>query len=410
MRDLQIACHRVGMHPQVDEAVGEARGGARRGAQQVGERSRRRAGNAARWCSCSIDASTDATSAGTRRALARAVIAATGFCLCGIADDPPAVFGDLPDLGGRQPPHIVGDLPISLPPRRRHRQAAPAGCDRCARARARAVARVRRRGRRPRRSRAGRARPGCPRPRRTAPAAPTPAATPGAGCGAAPTADAATAPNVVGNACWPSVRATIGVSRWVRARSAHARSRSGRSRAVPARSSSTRAVSRMSWLVAPRCTCAGGTSGCNAASADRSTDQRDHRVAAGHRRRAERGPGQARITGLAQDSDHRVDTGGRALRDHPHRGLRRASAASTVSRASTHDASPSTAAAPDAPKIGSKSSPRVPDTGLLRTVGDGCRVRFYQGGPGYSVKNGVSPEPASCTRSRRGSRRRYGPR
>ena len=68
---------------------------------------------------------------------------------------------------------------------------------------------------------------------------------------------AALKPNVVGTACWSSVRAAIGVSRWRRASPAQSSSTalSSWSTIASARfATSIAALSMMSWLVAPKCT------------------------------------------------------------------------------------------------------------------------------------------------------------
>ena len=75
---------------------------------------------------------------------------------------------------------------------------------------------------------------------------------------------AAFRPNVVGTACWVSVRPTMRVSRWVRARCARAlpvAARSAATRARPSRATTIRAVSRTSWLVSPRWTPDAASSG-----------------------------------------------------------------------------------------------------------------------------------------------------
>ena len=74
---------------------------------------------------------------------------------------------------------------------------------------------------------------------------------------------AALSPNVVGTACWVSVRATIGVSRWLSARRrapACARSLEA-SGPTASRAPSMSAVSTTSWLVRPRCSHA-AAAGC----------------------------------------------------------------------------------------------------------------------------------------------------
>ena len=65
---------------------------------------------------------------------------------------------------------------------------------------------------------------------------------------------AALPPNVVGSACWSSVRATIGVARWFSASEAQAeltRATSASTSSSARRLTSIAAVSTMSWLVAP---------------------------------------------------------------------------------------------------------------------------------------------------------------
>ena len=84
-------------------------------------------------------------------------------------------------------------------------------------------------------------------------------------------------PNVVGAASWPRVRPDIRVDACVRASrtsaSAH-RSRPADSAAVASAASIISAVSRMSWLVAPRCT-------QRAASSSRAATSRVSQAASG---------------------------------------------------------------------------------------------------------------------------------
>ena len=79
-------------------------------------------------------------------------------------------------------------------------------------------------------------------------------------------------PNVVGTACWVSVRAAITVPLWrvIRAASRSAWPRmSVRSPATASWAISISAVSSTSWLVRPRCSQA--AAGCSSSSAERSS-------------------------------------------------------------------------------------------------------------------------------------------
>ena len=112
---------------------------------------------------------------------------------------------------------------------------------------------------RPRPPRSRRTRPGCRRRRRAARAGPRPPRPGARTARRTPRSQfAARRPTVVGTACCVSVRAA---ATWLRCarrelrRGRRSRFRSDASSSAPApRATSTSAVSRMSWLVAPRCT------------------------------------------------------------------------------------------------------------------------------------------------------------
>ena len=171
-----------------------------------------------------------------------------------------AAAGALCDLGhlrlGEQD-DVETDLPARAPARRRarrrarrpargaHATAAPIPRDRAA-------------------LRAGAARPGPAAPR-AASVPPAPPSCAGSATAAslrrasttATSQPAAFSPNVVGTACWSSVRAAIGVARCASASSAQAAatpSSSSRIKVRASRATSIAAVSTMSWLVAPKWT------------------------------------------------------------------------------------------------------------------------------------------------------------
>ena len=216
---------------------------------------------AARSCSPTSARTSTPACAAASSAHARASVAPTGLRLCGIVDEPPAspsaasptsvcassctssaIFaahaGSRPERGaelgdaapvgvpreGRngQPELARVGLEHGNPPVAEPRERAPP--------RRRAVPRAVRDGR-------GRAHARAPTTATSQPAA--------------------FRPNVVGTACWRSVRAAIGVERCSRASVAQAAAtRSASPRIVPsaARATSIAAVSTTSWLVAPRCT------------------------------------------------------------------------------------------------------------------------------------------------------------
>ena len=146
-------------------------------------------------------------------------MAAIGLCLCGIDDDPPAPRRDLGELAdvvlGEQ--HDV-ERDLGAPPPRR----APHAPATSAMPRALGVAGARRRRSRPRPRREAARRSASWRGPNDAPSPLGPPSPTGwrAPCGRAPPAAAAspshhrlvTVANVVGTACWPSVRAIIGAS------------------------------------------------------------------------------------------------------------------------------------------------------------------------------------------------------
>ena len=215
---------------------------------------------AARWCSCSIEASSVAASPGACRAAPSAQTAATGLCLCGIVDDPPprpsrtsptSVW--LSRTTSRatlaRAPHVCASAPASAATRARSvcHGSAGAGRSSCA-----AIASRTAMPRLPSDARLPAAPPSCTarRSRRTTSSRSDAASS-------AIIQPAATRPNVVGTACWSSVRPAIGVARCTRASAAAANaapSTSAVSATSARRATSIIAVSITSWLVAPRCT------------------------------------------------------------------------------------------------------------------------------------------------------------
>ena len=218
---------------------------------------------AARSCSCAIAPSSVAASPGACWAHPNAQIAATGLRLWGMVEDPPPFASrtsatsvcessTMSRAAFATAPESTASADASSPIRPRcvcQGTAGSASPSSSAYAARHLRAGVAERGERARRApelrgRVARARISSSQRR----ASSSPASQP-----------AALSPNVTGTACWSSVRPAIGVSRCARASSAAAlaaaptSSSSGSSaRAV----TSMAAVSRMSWLVAPRCTCA----------------------------------------------------------------------------------------------------------------------------------------------------------
>ena len=209
-------------------------------------------------------ASSVATRPGACVAQPSAETAATGLCLCGIDEEPPPA----PLRAPRRPRSGRAGRCRARPcrPRPRRRRARPparrsgrAACARRQRRPSRRAAQRRRRlvGPRPRGA-------ACPPGRRAATARRSlaHASSAVAASSSATSQPAALRPNVVGSACWSSVRPIIGVSRCAAGERAprRRRRRAGRrSSGTSARlATSIAAVSRMSWLVAPRCTGASG--------------------------------------------------------------------------------------------------------------------------------------------------------
>ena len=295
---------------------------------------------AARSCSCTIAAISVATSPGARAAQATALIAATGLFLWGRVDDPPRRLAGAPssarprarrraialvhlaDLGLRQQRHVarrladrarghaqrrrqLGDaLARAVPGQERHRQpqllAEEADHRRPGRAQRRQ--RARRAAELDRELRAPRSRRAAP-PRRRGPTS----------------QPAALSPKVIGSACCSSVRPAISVWRWRSASRAAARaapSRSATSGTSARRAISIAAVSRMSWLVAPRWTSPPAEPGH--ARGERA-HQRRHRVAGRRRRAADRRDVEAARRGRRARSRRRsrARTGRRAPRRGP---------------------------------------------------------------------------------------------
>ena len=247
--------HPGGVRPEPGEALGQpGRGGARPwSAARSASATRLCQAPADRSCSCSMAANRVPASPGARRAQARAEIAATGLCLCGIADEPPRrpALADLADLGLGQQHDVDGDRRDH--PRRRAEHAGEVRdreADGVPGRRGVGEAQLGRRTPSAARHRSRRWRRACPPPRRTAPAGrPPPRPAAAARRRARRASPAAFSPKVVGSACCIRVRPMTTSSRWAAARRAAASAAAARSASIAAmalRASSTRAVSRMS--------------------------------------------------------------------------------------------------------------------------------------------------------------------
>ena len=283
---------------------------------------------AARSCSPAIASSSTPTAPRTDRAAARARIAPTGFCLCGIADEPPRP----PSLDSATSPTSVCASSTTSSATFSHApaataSAAPSSATGCGR---RATAARRRRARAARRS-------GRDQARRRAPTGPPSCAgklarAAGAGARRGDAAQPAGGLEPEGDRQRLLHQRAAGhhaCSRCSSASRAHAAttpSSSARISARARRATSIAAVSRMSWLVAPWC-----ASGARSRSA---RGERDDRV-----RRASRAADLVRARGTPRRPPRRP-----RARSRPRRPGAAASAASASSMAASH-ASSLTAAA-----------------------------------------------------------------
>ena len=294
-------------------AAARAGSATRRARRRRGARRRR-----ARRARCSV-----APSWGARSAAERISTDAAGFCFCGIADDPPPTPSESSPISVRAERGDVcrehadridrlhqgiaefGDGPAGRVPGRVGSGERELGGERGRKFRGAHPPRTARRTTRAFRRR-----------RRAVPAAPARGIQLGSTrplhCRAASSPRAG--PTVVGTACWVRVRAAATSVAVCAARTPPARPRSTLKAATTSRAAraatSMSAESRMSWLVAPRCTSAVGPDGIGSAAAD----ERDHRVASGDGCRGERPPRRSRARGTAHPA--------RSSRGRPRRGPR----------------------------------------------------------------------------------------